>query len=112
MRGVPRIGTVVARPPTQGLAARGRDSELTRDRILAAALAIADPEGLPALSLRCVAARLEPARFHAGRHWKLPDAPFGTVLLMTRAIRVHRRRAETMSFHRPTWTCTWAVGGK
>lgn len=57
VRSVPRAGTVVAGPSPR-LAAPGREVELTRERIVTAAIAIADGEGLAALSLRGVAARL------------------------------------------------------
>ncbi|WP_395294055.1 TetR/AcrR family transcriptional regulator C-terminal domain-containing protein [Kitasatospora hibisci] len=74
---LPRVGTVVATPagPAAGAAAApgvptdhapGRrhrpsdapESELNRERILRAALELADAEGLAALSMRAVAARL------------------------------------------------------
>lgn len=59
----PRAGTVVAPPepvppPTRHQATAGRDRELTRERIVRAAIEIADAEGLDALSMRGVAARL------------------------------------------------------
>lgn len=58
LRSVPRVGTLVASstprpsPPNRGL------GELGREAIIAAAVAIADGQGLPALSLRGVAAHL------------------------------------------------------
>ncbi|WP_437677943.1 TetR/AcrR family transcriptional regulator C-terminal domain-containing protein [Sorangium sp. So ce131] len=54
VRGVARVGTVVA--PSRPRAPR--EQELTRARIVEAAIAIADAEGLGALSLRGVAAKL------------------------------------------------------
>lgn len=73
VRSVPRIGTVVAdlRPRPQ---ARPREAELTRERIVAAAIAIADAEGLPALSLRGVAARLGAPVMSLYRHVASKDA--------------------------------------
>jgi len=53
---VPRSGTRVAGAPARAAAPRG--GELSRERIAAAALAIADDEGLAALSIRGLAARL------------------------------------------------------
>lgn len=67
VRAVPGIGTVVAvrdiRPPAQPRAARSRaaggsEPDLTRDRVVRAAIGIADAEGLAALSMRRVAAEL------------------------------------------------------
>jgi DNA-binding transcriptional regulator YhcF (GntR family) len=51
---VPRVGTIVAngQPPQR------RDTELSREQVVAAAIAIADEGGLLALSMRGVAARL------------------------------------------------------
>jgi DNA-binding GntR family transcriptional regulator len=56
----PRVGTVVARPPSsppRKVRSSG-EPELTRERILRAAIEIADAEGIDALSMRGVAARL------------------------------------------------------
>ncbi|MEU6424573.1 GntR family transcriptional regulator [Microbispora sp. NPDC046973] len=86
VRAEPRVGTVVAEPPpalppAPGAAAQpgdrtrlaapsraaeaarrrpgaGAERELTRERVVRAAIEIADAEGLPALSMRGVAARL------------------------------------------------------
>ncbi|HWC80136.1 MAG TPA: GntR family transcriptional regulator [Pseudonocardiaceae bacterium] len=59
VRPEPRSGTVVAGPsrPPVGKS-RPRQPDLTRDRIIRAAIAIADTEGLAVLSMRGVAARL------------------------------------------------------
>jgi AcrR family transcriptional regulator len=77
---VPRVGTVVAtrpaapRPPTvEGLG---------RDRIVAAAIAIADAQGLSALSMRSVAAKLGVPTMSLYRHVGSKD---DLVLLMTDA---------------------------
>ena len=58
VRGVPRVGTVVANVRTGSTVQREREMELTRGRIVTAAIEIADAEGLTALSLRSVAARV------------------------------------------------------
>ncbi|MEU1664130.1 GntR family transcriptional regulator [Streptomyces sparsogenes] len=71
----PRVGTVVAAPeptPTPTASARrtapGPDQELTRERIVRAAIELADSEGLAALSMRGVAARLGVAAMSPYRH--------------------------------------------
>ncbi len=70
VRAEPRSGTVVARPrPAATRPARGtRQPELTRERVVRAAIAIADAEGLDALSMRGVAARLGVAPMSPYRH--------------------------------------------
>ncbi|MFF6840504.1 GntR family transcriptional regulator [Streptomyces tanashiensis] len=87
----PRIGTVVAgtapaapargRPPT----AADPEQELSLDRIVRTAIGIADAEGLPALSMRGVAARLGVAAMSTYRYvpskedlvLHMADAAFG-----------------------------------
>lgn len=69
----PRVGTVVAAAPVPaGPAAAPRpaspEGELSRERLIAAALEIADTEGLAALSMRAVAARLGAAPMSAYRY--------------------------------------------
>jgi AcrR family transcriptional regulator len=59
---VPGVGTVVS------AAAQPPDGELTADRIVPAAIAIADAEGLAALSMRRVAAALGVATMSLYRH--------------------------------------------
>jgi AcrR family transcriptional regulator len=81
VRAVPGIGTVVAAAPVDDPGprpARRReprdpDSELTRDRIVRAAIAIADAEGLAALSMRRVATDLEVATMSLYRHVQSKD---------------------------------------
>ncbi|WAL66542.1 GntR family transcriptional regulator [Amycolatopsis cynarae] len=81
VRAEPRSGTVVAgpgRPPTgkhrpgqrpaRRLAHGDPQQELTRERIVRAAIAIADAEGLAAVSMRGVAARLGVAAMAPYRH--------------------------------------------
>jgi DNA-binding transcriptional regulator YhcF (GntR family) len=82
-RAQPRVGTVVmarrsATPRGDGRtsrltrhrpeSARGAEQELTRERLVRAAIAIADAEGLEALSMRAVAARLGVATMSPYRH--------------------------------------------
>ncbi|WP_326565673.1 TetR/AcrR family transcriptional regulator C-terminal domain-containing protein [Amycolatopsis rhabdoformis] len=84
VRAEPRSGTVVAgrRADTR---ARPRPPGLSRDRIVRTAITIADEEGLAALSMRGVAARLgvaamAPYRYVAGREELvvlMADAAFG-----------------------------------
>ncbi|MBJ6759134.1 TetR/AcrR family transcriptional regulator C-terminal domain-containing protein [Myxococcaceae bacterium JPH2] len=57
VRAMPRVGTVVAGGSSRQGAARGT-AESTRERIVRAAIAMADDEGLPALSIRGVASKL------------------------------------------------------
>ncbi|WP_030395063.1 TetR/AcrR family transcriptional regulator C-terminal domain-containing protein [Kitasatospora purpeofusca] len=68
----PRVGTVVAAAPAPAGPAAPRPSaeegELSRERLIAAALGIADAEGLAALSMRAVAARLGVAPMTAYRY--------------------------------------------
>ncbi|XVS65427.1 TetR/AcrR family transcriptional regulator C-terminal domain-containing protein [Actinosynnema sp. CA-299493] len=72
VRAEPRSGTVVAdtRRPAAGKhrPAHGRQPELTRERVVRAAMAIADAEGLGVLSMRGVAARLGVAPMSPYRH--------------------------------------------
>jgi DNA-binding transcriptional regulator YhcF (GntR family) len=72
VRAEPRSGTVVAdrraHPPKPRPAHGVRPSELTRERVVRAAIAIADAEGLGVLSMRGVAARLGVAPMSPYRH--------------------------------------------
>jgi AcrR family transcriptional regulator len=58
----PGVGTVVAGPAPR------RDHELTRERIVAAAIAIADAEGMAELSMRHIATRLGVSTMALYRH--------------------------------------------
>lgn len=60
----PRSGTVVAGPVEAG----GTGGELSRERVIAAALEIADAEGLAALSIRGLAAKLKTPAMSLYRH--------------------------------------------
>lgn len=68
----PRIGTVVAptgrRPAPDRARPATPEAELSRERVVRAAIAIADAEGLAALSMRAVAARLETATMSPYRY--------------------------------------------
>ena len=77
VRAEPRVGTVVATPEpqpappqhaTRRRAAREPDQEPTRERIVRAAIEIADAEGLTSLSMRSVAARLDVATMSLYRY--------------------------------------------
>jgi DNA-binding GntR family transcriptional regulator len=101
-RAVVGVGTVVTAPPspssstespvrTVGQPARtGRaDSELTQDRIVRTAIAIADAEGLPAVTMRRLATELDVAVMSLYRHVPskdhlivlMADAIFGEAVL-------------------------------
>lgn len=98
VRAEPRSGTVVAGPrraptakprpanqPTPGPAPSNQQRDLTRERVVGVAMAIADAEGLAALSMRSVAARLGVAPMSPYRHvaskdelvMLMADAAFG-----------------------------------
>jgi DNA-binding transcriptional regulator YhcF (GntR family) len=92
VQAVPRVGTVVAAPPPRPAAsprtirhrpAQAPGQELTRDRIIHAAIAIADTEGLTALSMRRVAADLGVGAMSLYRHVPGKDQ---LVLLMADAV--------------------------
>jgi AcrR family transcriptional regulator len=127
VQGVSRSGTVVAAPRTRPPATRDRDIELTRARIVEAAIAIADAEGLAALSLRGVAAKLGAPVMSLYRHVGnkdelfrlMTDAAIGEVALPAapppgwraqlevaarvqwRVLRKHPWLARLMSLSRP-----------
>lgn len=99
----PRVGHVVAprRPPPR-VAPRAAEPELTPGRIVEAALAIADQEGIDALSMRAVAARLGVGTMSLYRHvtskedlitW-MADAAFGEVTYPSPAPTGWRPRLE------------------
>jgi DNA-binding transcriptional regulator YhcF (GntR family) len=84
----PRAGTVVASPePGHARAPRRMtpqlDHELTRERVVRAAIGIADAEGLAALSMRGVAARLGVATMSPYRYVNSKDE---LILLMADAV--------------------------
>jgi AcrR family transcriptional regulator len=69
-RSVPGVATVVAPAPPTGTGGRPRrgDVELSRDRIVASAIAIADTEGLAQVSMRRIATDLGVATMSLYRH--------------------------------------------
>jgi DNA-binding transcriptional regulator YhcF (GntR family) len=87
VRAVPRVGTVVAEPaPAPGPAGTGGpERDLSRERIIQVAIEIADAEGLEALSMRGIAARVGAATMSTYRHvtskddlvMQMADAAFG-----------------------------------
>ncbi|MEU4302895.1 TetR/AcrR family transcriptional regulator C-terminal domain-containing protein [Kitasatospora aureofaciens] len=89
----PRVGTVVAagdrapssgdRPPPRHKPVVTADHELTRERIIRTSIDIADGEGLAALSMRSVAARLGVAAMSPYRYVNSKD---DLVLLMADAV--------------------------
>lgn len=87
-RALPRVGTVVA-PSVSGAASSRRrppaesDTDLSRERIVRAAVGIADSQGLAALSMRSVATRLGVPTMSLYRHVPGKD---DLVLLMADAV--------------------------
>jgi AcrR family transcriptional regulator len=92
VRAVPRVGTVVAEPAPISKpvavpkpAAAGPERDLSHDRIIRVAIEIADAEGLEALSMRGIAARVGAATMSTYRHvtskddlvLQMADAAFG-----------------------------------
>ena len=92
----PRSGTVVVGPEP------GKSSELSRARIIEAALRIADDEGLPAVSIRGVAAKLGAPAMSLYRHVRskeelillMADAALGEHKLPAAAPRGWRTQIE------------------
>jgi AcrR family transcriptional regulator len=67
----PGVGTVVAQPRPvrrRDAAGTGADGELTRERIVRAAIAVADAEGMAELSMRRIATELGTATMSLYRH--------------------------------------------
>lgn len=85
VRAEPRVGTVVAEPAEVVSPPSTAAGELTRERIVRVAIEIADAEGLDALSMRGIAARLGAATMSTYRHvaskddlvMLMADAAFG-----------------------------------
>lgn len=98
----PRVGTVVAAPRPRRRAAAAPEQELTRERIVRAAIGIADAEGLAAVSMRGVAARLGVAAMSPYRHVAgrgdlvrlMADAVFGEARLPAHPPTHWRTRVE------------------
>lgn len=97
----PRVGTVVARTRREP-APRGRETGLSRAAIVEAAVAIADAEGLPAVSLRGVAAKLGAPVMSLYRHVQnksqleqaMVDAVLGEAQLPVRVPKGWRAQLE------------------
>ncbi|MFI6602799.1 TetR/AcrR family transcriptional regulator C-terminal domain-containing protein [Nonomuraea sp. NPDC050536] len=68
VRAEPRVGTVVSTAVAAGRRPRRDAGEVTRDRIVGAAIEIADAEGLEALGMRGLAAKLGIATMTLYRH--------------------------------------------
>jgi AcrR family transcriptional regulator len=110
----PGVGTVVAGPAPR------RDHELTRERIVAAAIAIADHDGLAELSMRHIASRLGVSTMALYRHvpgkeeltLAMIDATIGEVRLPPRPPANWRAALELVSrlewraFQRHPWLAT------
>ncbi|MGZ9932199.1 TetR/AcrR family transcriptional regulator C-terminal domain-containing protein [Streptomyces sp. NC-S4] len=114
----PRIGTVVAgnTPAPAAAPARRRPSpapdaepELTLDRIVRAAIEIADAEGLAALSMRGVAARLGVAAMSTYRY--VPSKE-DLVLLMADAAFGEAHPADAGAGAPEDWRARLEVGGR
>jgi len=71
VKAVPRVGTVVT--SKLRASAGGRDAELSRERIVDAAIAMADREGIAALSVRGVASKLDIPTMSLYRHVRSKD---------------------------------------
>ncbi|MEV0265707.1 TetR/AcrR family transcriptional regulator C-terminal domain-containing protein [Streptomyces sp. NPDC050617] len=116
VRAQARVGTVVASadrrtaPDRRPRAADGSEHELTRERIVRTAMEIADEEGLAALSMRGVAARLgtaamSPYRYVNGRDdlvRLMTDAALGEMVYPADAPAHWRARLEAGA--RALWT--------
>ena len=118
-RSLPGRGTVVARPaaPAQpaGVSARAArrdegDPDLTRERIVAAAIRVADAEGLAQLSMRRIATELGAAPMSLYRHVNGKDELLVSMMdsvLARPPCRPGRRRAGG-----PSWNCLPGRSGR
>ncbi|HEY1696126.1 MAG TPA: TetR/AcrR family transcriptional regulator C-terminal domain-containing protein [Polyangiaceae bacterium] len=119
-RSVSRVGTLVARPRTRAtpeVEGGERERDLTRSRIVGAAIAIADAEGLGAVSLRAVAVSVGAPVMSLYRHVRgkdqllawMTDAALGEEKLPDAAALGWRprlelgARAEWRVFRRHPW---------
>ncbi|MGS2617688.1 TetR/AcrR family transcriptional regulator C-terminal domain-containing protein [Micromonospora sp. LZ34] len=111
VRAEPRVGTVVAQPepavvsgssPHAPGAGVGSDRELSGERIVQVAIEIADAEGLEALSMRGIAARLGASTMSTYRHvaskddlvMLMADAAFGELPPTAQDAEGWRERVE------------------
>ncbi|MFC9435508.1 TetR/AcrR family transcriptional regulator C-terminal domain-containing protein [Nocardia sp. NPDC057030] len=115
VKAVPGVGTVV--DSSQGAPAREPDTELTAASIVRAGMAIADAEGLPALSMRRVAAELGVPTMSLYRHvggkdrlvLLMADEAFGEAELPDPPPAGWRARLEVLArlqwamYHRHPW---------
>jgi AcrR family transcriptional regulator len=92
----PGVGTVVAGPAPR------RDHELTRERIVAAAIAIADAEGMAELTMRHVASRLGVSTMALYRH--VPGKEELTLAMIDTAIGEFQLPA-----HPPHWRASLEI---
>lgn len=99
VRALPGVGTIVARTPRPATprpparpSTRHPSDELHSDPIVRAAIAIADSEGLAAVSMRSVAAELGVATMSLYRHVASKD---DLILRMTDAVFAEARLPET-----------------
>jgi DNA-binding transcriptional regulator YhcF (GntR family) len=76
---IPRVGTVVAQPKPGRNVPGAREQELSRDRIVAAAMAMADAQGIEGLSMRGVASRLDVPAMSLYRHIASKDELVGAM---------------------------------
>ena len=110
VRAVTGVGTIVQSPPPPAIASAPplpavSDGELGRARIVAAATAIADREGIAALSMRAVAAALGVATMSLYRHvpgkdelvLAMIDAAFAEAVPPTAPPKGWRVRLETLA---------------
>jgi DNA-binding transcriptional regulator YhcF (GntR family) len=120
VRAEPRVGTVVAQPEPAAVAdpprhaprrvAVGSDRQLSGERIVQVAIEIADAEGLEALSMRGIAARLGASTMSAYRHvtskddlvMLMADAAFGELPPTAQDTESWRDRVEAAA--RTLWT--------
>ncbi|MEV6561305.1 TetR/AcrR family transcriptional regulator C-terminal domain-containing protein [Nocardia sp. NPDC051756] len=117
VRAVPGVGTVVDTPQAAPPREPGRDTPLTATSIVRAGMAIADAEGLPALSMRRVAADLGVPTMSLYRHvgskdrlvLLMADEAFGEAELPDPPPVGWRERLEVLAraqwamYHRHPW---------
>jgi AcrR family transcriptional regulator len=119
LRVVPRVGSIVVGPRTawSDRTPSSREGELSRGRIVEAAIAIAEGQGIGALSLRAVASRIGTPVMSLYRHVRskdellraMTDAALGSESLPRQAPTAWRdqlevaARAEWRAFRRHPW---------
>ncbi|MFF3227942.1 TetR/AcrR family transcriptional regulator C-terminal domain-containing protein [Nocardia suismassiliense] len=117
VRAVPGVGTVVDTPQAAPAREHSRDAELTAELVVRAGTAIADAEGLAALSMRRVATELGVPTMSLYRHvgskdrlvLLMADAAFGEAEFPDPAPAGWRERLELLArlqwamYHRHPW---------